>query len=302
MRGWKVLTHDYRPPIQGGKPVFDGTFPHEFPEVELDRSDSECGSGWNFCSDLHTAFRIAGLWPDGRPSVAIRVKCRGGLKRGDKCRAKQITAERFASDIEISDTVREMSQPFGEFCGDMHVQQMAWRKALARPKRDTKTVEAMLRLALDTKSLDWSLRRFDSVWVARAAWAAWDARDERGAWDAWDAWGAWAARAARAASDAWAARAAWDAWDARAASDARAARAAWDASDAWDAWDARAAWDAFVVFYASKMGWVDYPCDYLTAGIIDAYDHGLAIAIPTGENELGYAMVAKDGGASDADT
>lgn len=31
--------------------------------------------------------------------------------------------------------------------------------------------------------------------------------------------------------------------------------------------------------------------DYLTHGIRDAYANGLATALPTGENELGWAMV-----------
>jgi hypothetical protein len=93
--------------------------------------------------------------------------------------------------------------------------------------------------------------------------------------DAWDA---------RAARDAWVARAAWvtrAAWVARVARDAR------DARDAWAAWDAR---DARTVFYASRMGWIERPADLLTAGIRDAYAAGLGIAIPTGPNELGWAM------------
>ena len=33
-RGWKVTTHDLRPPVQGGEPIFDskGADPAEWPE------------------------------------------------------------------------------------------------------------------------------------------------------------------------------------------------------------------------------------------------------------------------------
>jgi hypothetical protein len=69
--------------------------------------------------------------------------------------------------------------------------------------------------------------------------------------------------------------AAWDAWD------------AWDAWAAWDAWDA---WDALTVDYAAAQGWIDHDPQLLTTGIRDAYLAGLDIALPTGANELGYAM------------
>jgi hypothetical protein len=121
---------------------------------------------------------------------------------------------------------------------------------------------AWLGAALKARSLDWQLREFDTE---KAAWAAWDARD---AWDAWAAWAAWAARDARAA---------WDAW---------AARDAWDARDAW------AAWDALTVSFAARSGWITHKHDLLSIGIRDAYRNGLAIAVPTGPNELGWAMEA----------
>src|SRR3989304_8323521 len=90
MRGWKVLTHDYRPPVQGGKPVGDGTAGAVTAKVQLDRSADECGRGWNFTRRPETALRIAGLWPDGRPSRVIRGEGQGGGGvRGGQCRAAQ---------------------------------------------------------------------------------------------------------------------------------------------------------------------------------------------------------------------
>ena len=47
MTVFKLITHDYRPPIQGGDPVWDGhTLPFQLPRVTLDTSDADCGSGW----------------------------------------------------------------------------------------------------------------------------------------------------------------------------------------------------------------------------------------------------------------
>jgi hypothetical protein len=59
-------------------------------------------------------------------------------------------------------------------------------------------------------------------------------------------------------------------------------------SDARSAWSARS---ALTVYYASRRGWVDFPENILSRGLRDAYLHGLAVAIPTGPNELGWAMV-----------
>ena len=72
--GWKVFTNNGRSPIQGGDPVWDGTLPYDLPPVRLDTSDAECAEGWNYCNSLAAALRISGLWPDGRPSLAVQVE------------------------------------------------------------------------------------------------------------------------------------------------------------------------------------------------------------------------------------
>jgi hypothetical protein len=279
--GWKVLSHDYRPPIQGGEPLWDGvTLPVTLPVTRLDKSEADCAEGWNYCGSLATALKIAGLWRDGRPVVAVRVEASAdAIERQTKRRASQLTIVARAADADIEAAIRELSAPFGAFADDMTREQMAWYVALGRPLRDEAAVEEGLVQALRLRGLDWKTRRIDTAWDARAAWAAraardaWAARDARAAWDARDAWAAWDARAAR------------DAWDAWAARDARAARDAWAA---WDAWDA---WDALTVRYASLQGWVEYAPGYLTDGLRDAYRNGLALALPTGPNELGWAMV-----------
>ena len=240
--GWKVLSHDYRPPIQGGEPLWDGvTLPVTLPVTRLDKSEADCAEGWNYCGSLATALKIAGLWRDGRPVVAVRVEASAdAIERQTKRRASQLTIVARAANVDIEAAIRELSEPFGAFADDMTREQMAWYIALGRPLRDEVAVEDGLSHALKKRNLDWKTRRFDS------AWAAWDARA------AWAAWDAWAAR------------------------------------DAWDAWDA---WAAMTVHYASLNGWIEYAPGYLTDGLRDAYRNGLALALPTGPNELGWAMV-----------
>jgi hypothetical protein len=83
---------------------------------------------------------------------------------------------------------------------------------------------------------------------------------------------------------------AWEAWDARDAWEA------WDARDAWNEW---AAWDAraaLTVQYATLNKWTahDDPM-LLTAGLRDAYRHGLGVALPVGPRTLGWAIDTTNG-------
>jgi hypothetical protein len=292
--GWKVLTHDGRPPVQGGAIVWGGgLLPHDLPAVKLDTGEAECSHGWNYCERLSDALRIAGLWPTGRPAIALFVEASSdAVRRRDKCRASSLRLLRQATDEEIADAIRELSaSAFGGHAAAMADEQIEWRRALMRPGRDAEAVESGLRVALTARGLhDWTLRRFGDARAAWDAWDAWAARDARAAWYARDARAAWYARAA------WDARAARDARDARAAWDARAARDARDARDAWDAWaerDARAAWDAWDALtgsFAARQGWIAQPGDLLSRGLREAYAAGLEIAIPTGAAELGWAM------------
>ena len=268
---YKVLTHDLCPPLRGGDPLLDGELPFTTPKVHLDLSGNECGrdGGWHFTDNLATAFRIAGLWPNGCPARAFEIEpADDAIQRGNKWRASSVTFTRELDLGDIEAGIYDLSRSlnFSRRAKVMTKEQLAWYVALGRPEHDPDRVEEGLRKALKTRGLAWDLRRFDLAWAARDAWDAWAARD---AWDAWDARAAWAARDA------------WDAWAAR------------DAWDAWDAWDARAAWDAWaalMISYLARCGWIDYKPDLLTTGIRDGYHHGLAVAIPTGPDELGWAM------------
>jgi hypothetical protein len=219
--GFKVLTHDHRPPIQGGDPVWDGeTLPFELPTVTLNTSSDQCAAGWNYTGNLADALRVGGLWPRGRPAVCVVVEASDdAIERGNKRRCSQLTIVRRASEDEIAAAIADLSQEwFGEHAERMAQSQLDWFRALGRPEHDEQRVEADLQRALDARGLQWTLKRYDN---------------------------------------------------------------------AWDAWDAR---DALTVEYSVVRGWIDYPADLLTVGIRDAYTHGLAVAIPTGRDELGWAM------------
>ena len=265
--GWKVLTHDWRSPLQGGDPLGPPPPPVLLPTVKLDTGGQECAPGWNYCADAATALRIAGLWPTGRPSVLLRVRAASdAIARGEKRRASTLTLTRLATEAETADAIQSLSAPFAPHAETMTREQLAWRAALARPRFDPAEVEASLALALSARALPWRLEQYPAAWAARAAGAA---RDARAAGAARDAWAAWDAR------DAWAAWAARDAWD------------AWDARDAWAAW---AAWAALTIVYVRLMGWQAGEPDQYTVGIRDAYSAGLGVALPTGPATLGWAM------------
>ncbi len=293
--GFKILTHDWRAPLQGGDPLCDGVLPVTLPAVHLDTSENECGAtgGYHYSAELHCAASIAGFWKTGRPARCLVITAApDAIQRGDKRRSSSVTLDRLCSDEEIQAAMRALVAPWaGKHADALVAKQWAWYVALGRPLHDEAQVEEELRRALDARGLKWSLKRYDSAWNAWNAWNAWDARNAwnawnaRNAWDAWNAWNAWNARNARNAWNAWNA---WDAWNAWNAWDARNARNAWNA---WNAWNAGT---SLAVASSVQCGWLKgYRADQYTVGIRDAYHHGLAIALPTGKDELGWLMDEK---------
>ena len=263
MIGYKILTHDNRPPLRGGDPLIapGQSLPHALTPVAFDTSEEECGPGYHFCHAPEEAIRIAGLWPDGRPSRLYRVSATDAIERGGKLRAATLTIEHEFTGAEWRDALTSFSAPFAPFVAEMVESQMLWREALSRPHRDEQAVETGLRAALDARGLSkWALKRFHST---RAAWSARDAQD------------------------AWSARAAWDAWSARDAQDA------WIAWIAWSARAARGAKDALGWEFSALSEWTPGDPQKLTVGIRDAYRNGLGIALPTGPKELGWTMEAE---------
>ena len=180
---YKLLTHDYRPPLQGGGPVWDGkTLPFTLPDVPLDTSRGECGTkgGWHFVSNLAAGFCIAGVWPTGKPSSVFVVEpSHDAIQRNDKWRCSSLTLIRLASEEEIRKGIENLSEVFGEHAPAMVEEQISWRAALSRPRFDQRAVKANLRAALETRKLEWELRQYSTIkemqqisYLARDAWAA----------------------------------------------------------------------------------------------------------------------------------
>jgi hypothetical protein len=206
MIGYKILTHDNRPPLQGGDPLIPPgqSLPYALPPVALDTSAAECAPGYHFCHTPEEAIRIVGLWPDGRPSRLYRVTATDAIERGSKLRAATLTIEHEFTESEWRDAVAAFSAPFAPFVAEMAESQMLWREALARPHRDELAVETGLRAALEARGLsEWTLKRFQSARDARVAWVAWDAWDARDARDARDAWDARMRRRGRVGREGW---------------------------------------------------------------------------------------------------
>lgn len=187
---YRITTHDLRPPVRGGEPT-----PHVpgelLPAVEVDASPGDCRPGWHACASPEAALRIAGEWPDGRPSRLWRVEAVGPVYgSGDKRRAatwrviEEVGAEEArAARLRLYAPVAGDGLPVEEIVAEVE----AWRVALARPRQDVAAVEAGLRAALEARGLSWDLRAYPTAWAAGAAGAAWDAWDAGAAGDAWAA-------------------------------------------------------------------------------------------------------------------
>src|SRR6266850_2502811 len=185
MTFWKLFTHDFCSPLQGGKPVWDGSLPFTLPIVKLDTGDKECSHGWNFVDDLAKGFQIAGMWPNGRPScVGVIEPSKDAIQRKDKWRSSGGKIVRFATEIEIAQGIEQFSKVFKGFESEMASEQIAWRYALGRPENNEAAVVEGLEKALAHRGLKWTVKKYGAARDAWAAWAAWDARAARAAWAA----------------------------------------------------------------------------------------------------------------------
>jgi hypothetical protein len=274
MKAYKIFTHDLRPPVQGGAPVWDGLLPFQLPVVEVDRSPVACAAGWHAHRTLAGALKLGGVWPSGRPSRAFM--CSGDetliVDREGDLRAPTWLLEQECSATEIAEAIREMSQPFDDLADHMAASQIAWREALGRPLHDPGVVERQLRAALQARGRgleNWALRQYGS---ARAAMNACNAR---AAWDTtWDIMGSvWTAYPPKSISTAW------------------KAISTWDSNTTFTS--AKHARDGLALEYVSLRCWVDYDPLMLTTGIREAYRNGLAIAVPTAPTTIGWALEEK---------
>ena len=169
--GYKILTHDWRPPIQGGEPLCDGLLPVTLPLVELDTSPNDCAIGYNYAGSLCEAAKIASFWPAGRPAKCLIVSASDdAIQRKTKRRCSQLTLERLCNEAKIQQSMRELVKDWaGEYTEPLVKEQWLWYEALGRPHYDKDQVVASLHKALKTRGLNWTLKEFRD---ARAAWAA----------------------------------------------------------------------------------------------------------------------------------
>ena len=178
--GWKILTHDWRSPIQDGEPLCTGVLPVQLPPVTLDTGPSECAAGWNYTATLAGAIEIASILPGGRPARPVAVEAGpDAIERLGKRRASTLRLVRLATGAEIEDALRPLFP--GAHAELMLTAQLDWLSALQRPLRDPKRVQDGLKIALTCRGLSWRLQQYPH---ARATWAAWAAR---AAWAAWAA-------------------------------------------------------------------------------------------------------------------
>src|SRR3990167_7326797 len=158
--GWKLLTHDWCSPLQGGPPLVTGPLPVTLPRVALDTGPADCAAGWHYCADIATAWQIAGMWPTGRPARVLAVQAVGeAIERGGKRRAASLTLLREATAAELTAAFAQRSAPFGIHAASMAAEQQAWHTALSRTGRDAAAVEGGLLSALAARGLPWRLKR-----------------------------------------------------------------------------------------------------------------------------------------------
>lgn len=275
---WKLTTYDYRPPVQGGNPIFDGSTPYTLPDVPTDGKVCS-GPGWHSVSKLEAGYKICSMWtrawafePTGtvvEDADGNKIKSSGGILL------------REATDEEYRNGILATTEPWaGNHTQRLVDSQRAWQVALSSPAHDPDTVAAMLAIAIAERNLEWSLRFVETARDTRATLVT---RDARGAWVTRDARiaarDAWVTRVTRDASYAWdttwAATGAWDTWTTK---------------DIRIAWTARDAFPALIVETAALLGWHGDNPELLTIGLREACHHGLAIAVPTGYEQLDWAM------------
>lgn len=271
---YKAFTHDLRPPIQGGRPVWDGSLPYQLPTTRVDTSNSECGVGWNACLSTNDILKIVGLWPDGRPTRIFSVETDTQVyTRVNKTRATTWTITKEITDFEP--IIRDFWKDKGlnTILDGLVQEQLLWREALSRKTFNQEVVHESLNIALQIRNLSWTCKKYKSP---VNVWEAWDAQIIQTRWDqraSQDAWLGWLARRGEVPHD--------------------AHGASWADGDIWDEKDKRAvhdARDALTYYIASSMNWVSRDPYFLTTGIRAAYSAGLALAVPIGPNELGWAM------------
>ncbi len=271
IKGYKIFTHHFCSPIQGGKAIWDGTVPFDLPEVPLDETAARCGEGWNFVADIATGFQYTGMWPTGRPVVVAAVSTEHAIQREDKMRAANLRIERLATKEEIEDAIRQLSKPFGDLAEEMVSEQIAWWEALGRPERNEDAVRAGLKQALQAQGLDLTLKKYLPPYTGWASGVVWDTWKPPHSWEGWAAW----AQLRR--------------WDVEYPWRPRERWFLQGEFPGWDTWAGRVAQSELIQCYAHGKFPKTLP-NLLTPGLREAFRAGLQFAMLSAPGELGYVM------------
>jgi hypothetical protein len=281
--------------MRWGEPAWDGSTPFDLPEEE---------QGWEAFDTISKALDY-GLWTNGWPTRLFEVEPNCALvERGDGYLSLSWHVIRECSEAEINFSIRNGFDIFGNYEREMAESQILWREAIRRPFSDSGRVGDCLREAFKVRGLyGWHLRQFDTIHPSWG-WGAFDYSDKskkiRDAWDVTNVWSDLVNSGIPLDKDLWefmkeeeAKKLNWTLfhcynrlWDDRYVSQV-------DYPYPLQHFTAWAARDALSIEYASMRGWVQCDSQLLTTGIREAYKHGLALAYPTGPNELGYAMLEK---------
>jgi len=302
----------------GGQPILreSARLPITLPAVDLDTTADPYGAGYHYSPSLAGAARTSGFWPNGRPARCVSVvasedavECKLSSDCGKSTlyeyphdlfarydvkmrirRASALTIAAVCTDNEIRKAMREIVY-WSLTADELVEEQWAWYVALGRPSfEETKVVEG-LHAALAHRQLDWTLRRFEraeDAWAARAGELAWALLNGRTAHHDERPGPTWSGQLGGPSAGLWLepieiGNFTFNAWEAQ-----------WDRWDPWDVYVANQAKHALVGYISLSGGWfTDKTTANLSVGIRDAYYHGLAVAVPTGPRELGYAMDSK---------
>ena len=293
----------------GGTPILrdPARLPVTLPSIELDTTEAPHGAGYHYSASLAEAARASGFWPNGRPARCVSVVASSDTIERQLVtdygfddhvtrirRASALTITALCADDEVRAAMHE-TVSWARTAVQIVEEQWAWYLALGRPRPVEETVVEGLQVALAHRQLDWTLKRFGSAkeaWAARSQELHWPTLNEGDAWDRGDDWpdgGDWdevywqCPVEPNLTLGEW--RDQWyrtlDAWEAQ-----------WDRWDPWDVYVANQAKAALSHSVAVAEGWdsKSHCGNCLSDGVRDAYYHGLAIAVPTGPRELGYAM------------
>ena len=243
------------------------------------------GQNFHVATSPTEALRLGGLWPGGRPSMLYRLETEDEVTRvGEHAEAASWTV---LAAIPPRDHLASLTRELVDFEKEALSEQLEWRKALGRPNNDPAKVEQSLRLAMKRRGLkNWRLKRApSSSWLRQqpvepSAMYTWSGHATISAWEAWDR------EADEDEAYDKARRVAWSLWYDPTPFDHEDAFNLGGVEVTPEVWDA---WTALVVFYTAEQGWLELPAQSFTAGIREAYEHGLALAKPLERGVLSWA-------------